>query len=92
MVPCSNGHKFCVTCVQRASEVAIGEGKTGLSCLGQCEDSFELAILQRALNAHMFSKWLKKIQVRRRKMREMQLAKNDYKHARKWDSEYKISR
>ena len=64
MVPCSNGHKFCETCVQRASEVAIGEGKTGLSCLGQCEDSFELATLQRALNPHMFSKWLKKIQVR----------------------------
>ena len=63
MVPCSNGHKFCVSCVQRASEVAIGEGKTGLSCLGECDDSFELATLQRALNPHMFSKWLKKIQV-----------------------------
>ena len=63
MVPCSNGHKFCQTCVQRASEVAIGEGKMGLDCLGQCEDSFELATLQRALNPHMFSKWLKKIQL-----------------------------
>ena len=64
MVPCSNGHKFCVSCVQRASEVAIGDGKTALSCLGQCEDSFELATLQQVLNANMFSKWLKKIQVR----------------------------
>ena len=63
MVPCSNGHTFCVTCVQRASEVAIGDGKTGLSCLGQCEDTFELAILQHVLNANMFSKWIKKIQL-----------------------------
>ena len=54
---------YCLECIQRGSEVAIGDGKTALSCLGQCDDTFELATLQQVLNANMFSKWLKKIQV-----------------------------
>ena len=63
MLPCKNGHSYCSSCVQRASEVAIGEGKTTLTCLGQCEEAFELSALQRALPSEMFSKWLKKIQL-----------------------------
>ena len=63
MFPCRNGHRFCSTCIRRAAEVAVGEGKTALGCFGQCEDGFELATLQLALDAHMFSKWLKKIQL-----------------------------
>ena len=63
MFPCRNGHRFCSECIKRAAEVAVGEGKTSLCCLGQCEDSFELSTLQLALDSHMFSKWLKKIQL-----------------------------
>ncbi len=43
--------------------MAIGEGKTTLACLGQCEEPFELSVLQQALPADVFSKWLKKIQL-----------------------------
>ena len=62
MLPCRGGHMFCKECVQRASEVAIGEGKTQLKCLGQCDLDFELATLQKALKAVLFSKWLGRIQ------------------------------
>ena len=34
-----------------------------MSCLGSCDEIFDLIILQRALHANMFSKWLKKIQL-----------------------------
>lgn len=61
MLPCKGGHLFCVECVQRASQVAVGEAKTSLTCLGQCDEIFELSTLQKALKANMFSKWLKKI-------------------------------
>jgi hypothetical protein len=44
-------------------QVAIGEGKAGLLCLGECQQPFELSTLQRALNANVFSKWLRKIQL-----------------------------
>lgn len=44
-------------------QVAIGDGKTQLSCLGSCDENFDLITLQRALHANMFSKWLKKIQL-----------------------------
>jgi TRIAD3 protein (E3 ubiquitin-protein ligase RNF216) len=44
-------------------QIAIGEGKIGLTCLGQCDDIFDLSTLQRALNADVFSKWIKKIQL-----------------------------
>ncbi len=63
MLPCKAGHLFCRECVQRASDVAIGEGKTALTCLGQCEEPFELMTLQNALKANVFSKWLRKIQL-----------------------------
>ena len=63
MLPCKGGHLFCRECVARASEVAIGEGKTSLTCLGQCEDFFEISSIQKALKPNMFSKWLRKIQL-----------------------------
>ena len=53
---------YCKECVQRGSEVAIGEGKTKLQCLGQCDKDFDLSILQKALKPNVFSKWLKRIQ------------------------------
>ena len=63
MLPCDGGHLFCRECVQRASEVAIGEGKHQLNCLGQCDEVFSLSILQKALKASTFSKWLGRIQL-----------------------------
>jgi hypothetical protein len=63
MLACSGGHLYCKECVQRASEVAIGEGKHQLTCLGQCEDVFALSTLQKALKANTFSKWLSRIQL-----------------------------
>ena len=63
MLPCGGGHLFCKECVQRASEVAIGDGKLHLTCLGHCEEVFALATLQKALKANTFSKWLKRIQL-----------------------------
>ncbi len=63
MLPCDGGHLFCRECVQRASEVAIGEGKHQLNCLGQCDEVFSLSILQKALKAATFSKWLSRIQL-----------------------------
>jgi Ulp1 family protease len=43
--------------------VAIGDGKTELKCLIHCESTFDLSTLQKALGAHTFSKWMKKIQL-----------------------------
>ncbi len=63
MLPCRGGHLFCRECVQRASEVAIGEGKVDLTCLGQCEEVFELSTLQKALKPNTFAKWLSRIQL-----------------------------
>ena len=66
MFSCQGGHCYCKDCIQRASEVAVGEGKTRLQCLGgnegNCDESFELSVLQNALKPNLFSKWLKKIQ------------------------------
>jgi len=59
----SQGHVYCKECIQRASEVAIGDGKTELKCLIHCESTFDLSTLQKALGAHTFSKWMKKIQL-----------------------------
>merc|ERR1719433_2349323 len=63
MLPCESGHLFCKDCVQRASEVAIGDGKIHLNCLGHCDEEFALATLQKALKANTFSKWLRRIQI-----------------------------
>ena len=54
---------YCLECIQRASDVAIGEGKTQLGCLGQCDHDFNLATLEKALKPHAFAKWTKNIQV-----------------------------
>ena len=45
-------------------QVAIGEGKTALTCLGgQCDATFPMTVLQKALKANLFSKWLSRIQI-----------------------------
>jgi len=62
MTACPSGHLFCRDCLRRASEVAIGDAKVELKCLGQCDSPFDLAALQKALKPTMFEKWLKAIQ------------------------------
>ena len=54
---------YCLECIQRASDVAIGEGKTQLGCLGQCDQDFSLATLEKALKPHAYAKWTKNIQL-----------------------------
>ena len=48
---------------QRASAVAIGDGKTQLICLTHCDQPFALSTLRNALKPSIFSKWLEKIQL-----------------------------
>ncbi|CAB4054228.1 RNF216 [Lepeophtheirus salmonis] len=62
MVLCPEKHKFCKECILRASEIALGEGKPGLNCLMECHTAFQLSVLQEALPANIFSKWLPRIQ------------------------------
>ena len=57
------GHLFCHECVERASSVAIGDGKTELRCLTDCGNVFSINSLQKVLSTAAFSKWLEKIQL-----------------------------
>ena len=34
-----------------------------MTCLGQCEETFSLSILQKVLRKNLFSKWLSRIQI-----------------------------
>ena len=34
-----------------------------MACLGECDDVFPLSVLQKALKANTFSKWLSRIQI-----------------------------
>ena len=44
-------------------QVAMGDGKIMLHCLGSCEASFDITVLQKALKPDFFSKWFRKIQM-----------------------------
>ena len=63
MFSCKDGHNFCQDCIQRASEVAMGDGKITLQCLGSCKANFDITVLQKALRPDFFSKWFRKIQM-----------------------------
>ena len=41
----------------------MGDGKIMLHCLGSCEASFDITVLQKALKPDFFSKWFRKIQM-----------------------------
>jgi len=63
MLSCPIGHLFCKECIKRGSESAYGEGKTELLCFqGNCEEKFELKILENVIESAKFSKWSLKIQ------------------------------
>ena len=44
-------------------QVAMGDGKITLQCLGSCEANFDITELQKALKPEFFSKWFRKIQM-----------------------------
>ena len=63
MISCRRGHLFCKECVQRGSNVAIGDGKPHLSCLtGNCTEMIDIASLEKCLDRDVFSKWISKMQ------------------------------
>ena len=62
MVPCNAGHLYCKDCVRDSVKVAMGEGKTIISCLGHCEEEINTRELQLALPPNVLSKLLSKRQ------------------------------
>ena len=63
MLPCPEGHLFCVECIKRSSEELIGQAKVKFPCLeGQCTEEFTMVTLQKALRPKTFSLLLGKIQ------------------------------
>ena len=62
MIPCKSGHKFCRECVTRGTNVAVGDGKTIIECLGQCKEEIEWQELQKVLAPNVLSKLLLKRQ------------------------------
>ena len=36
LAKCQGGHRYCRDCVARSCDVAVGEGRTVVTCLGQC--------------------------------------------------------
>ena len=36
LAKCQGGHRYCRDCVARSCDVAVGEGRTVVMCLGQC--------------------------------------------------------
>jgi len=62
MLSCPRGHMFCKNCIEQGSKVALGDGKRSLDCLTDCDSSFDLTVLHRALNEELYSKWVSIIQ------------------------------
>jgi len=62
MVPCEGGHLYCKECIQRSTDVAMGDGKSTILCLGHCEEEISTRELQRALTPNILSKLLTKRQ------------------------------
>jgi len=62
MILCNSNHMYCKECVARGANVAIGDGKTIIQCLGQCDEEISWQELQRALAPNVLSKLLQKRQ------------------------------
>merc|ERR1719370_2397581 len=56
MVRCGGGHIYCTECVEISTKVAMGEGKTEMMCLGQCDEEISWQELSRALKPNVLSK------------------------------------
>jgi len=70
MVPCNAGHLCCKSCVTDSVKVALGEGRTVISCLGHCEDEINTRLLHLALPHDVLSNLI------RQRQAELQLAQN----------------
>jgi len=62
MVRCGGGHIYCTECVEISTKVAMGEGKTEMMCLGQCDEEISWQELSRALKPNVLSKLIQKRQ------------------------------
>ena len=62
MVRCGGGHMYCKDCVETSTKVAMGEGKTMIECLGQCDEEVSWQELSRALQPNVLSKLIQKRQ------------------------------
>jgi TRIAD3 protein (E3 ubiquitin-protein ligase RNF216) len=52
-VACVSGHAFCKDCVQKAMEVALGQGRKQLSCLEHaCSQAYPLATVQEIIRPY----------------------------------------
>ncbi|XP_026284904.2 uncharacterized protein LOC113210921 [Frankliniella occidentalis] len=60
---CSEGHIFCVSCLQKSSEQRIGDGHTTFPCLADCTSEFNLQTLQEILKPTVFSRLVQRKQV-----------------------------
>jgi hypothetical protein len=58
MIHCRAGHLFCRECVFRAAVVVIGDNKTVVQCLGQCQQEIDWLQLSKALDPVLLSKLL----------------------------------
>ena len=64
MVQCLDGHLFCVDCLKNyAKEAVYGSGKATLSCMtSDCETTFPISQLKKALPTHILIKYEDRLQ------------------------------
>ena len=62
MISCRSGHVYCRDCITRGTDVAIGEGKTVIQCLGHCNEEIGWQELQKVVAPNVLSKLLQRRQ------------------------------
>ena len=62
MISCKSGHVYCRDCIARGTDVAIGEGKTVIECLGHCKEEIGWQELQKVVAPNVLSKLLQRRQ------------------------------
>ena len=62
MVQCRAEHLYCKECVSTAAKVAMGNNKSMVECLGQCQEPIDWQQLSRTLDPSLLSKLIKKWQ------------------------------
>ena len=62
MISCKGGHVYCRECIARGTDVAIGDGKTVIECLGHCKEEIGWQELQKVVAPNVLSKLLQRRQ------------------------------
>lgn len=62
MISCKGGHVYCRDCIARGTDVAIGDGKTVIECLGHCKEEIGWQELQKVVAPNVLSKLLQRRQ------------------------------